>query len=139
MERRGATGSEIDRLLRGELSDIEELAEEDGLNDELDAVTEEDLQERIADFENLLKEYDEDPNEVSENNISDEENIPDAGVPQQPVDGLLPQPVRKLRTTLMKMRRYLIDSHQKGEKWRKQRDIKRWRNVRLRLFSTFGN
>lgn len=139
MERRGATGSEIDRLLRGDLSDIEELAEEDGLNDELDAVTEEDLQERIADFEDLLKEYDEDPNEVSENNISDEENIPDVGVPQQPVDGLLPQPVRKLRTTLMKMRRYLIDSHQKGEKWRKQRDIKRWRNVRLRLFSTFGN
>lgn len=41
MERRGATGSEIDGLLRGALSDIEELAEEDGLNDELDAVTEE--------------------------------------------------------------------------------------------------
>lgn len=41
MERRGATGSEIDGLLRGALSNIEEQAEEDGLNYELDAVTEE--------------------------------------------------------------------------------------------------
>lgn len=55
MERRGATGSEIDRLLRGDLSDIEELAEEDGLNDELDAVKKEVLQERLADFEDLIK------------------------------------------------------------------------------------
>lgn len=90
MERRGATGSEIDGLLRGALSDIEELAEEDGLNYELDAVTEEVLQERLADFEDLLKEY---PIEVSDKNIFDEENILDAGDPQQPVNGLLPQPV----------------------------------------------
>lgn len=30
---------------------------------------------------------------MSDNNIFDEENIPDAGDPQQPVNGLLPQPV----------------------------------------------
>lgn len=81
---------------------------------------------------------------MSDNNIFDEENIPNAGDPLQPVNGLLPQPagveVDDYRT-LMKMRRYLIDSQQMRKKWRKQRVIKRWRNVTDYdyLFSTLGN
>lgn len=127
MERRGATGSEIDGLLRGALSDIEELAEEDGLNDELDAVKEEVLQERQADFEDLLKEY---PIEVSDNIIFYEENIPDAGDPHQPVNGLLPQPVGVEVNDYPHENETLFNRLTSNEKkWRKQRDIKRWRNV----------
>lgn len=58
--RKGATHSEIDRYLRGDLSDIEELAEDELEYDHL-AVTEDVLQDQIAEFEQFLSQFEDTP------------------------------------------------------------------------------
>lgn len=49
--------SEIDRVLRGDLSDLEDFADEDEVDEEDLYVTEDVLQERLQAFEEYMSQY----------------------------------------------------------------------------------
>lgn len=66
MERLQVHGSEIDRWLRGDLSDIEDLEDDNEVDDEYAAVSEEVLQSRLTEFERLLDDNEADWNQVSD-------------------------------------------------------------------------
>lgn len=144
MEKHRISGSEIDRLLRGDISDIEDLEEVDEEVDEYAAISEDVLQDKLAEFERLLEECEVDLSQVSDNEflidpdgildpVVEPETTPDcqpaAADPQPPDLEVDQQPL--VIDEYENENKPLFDRLTKKEQkaWRKKRDIKRWKKL----------